>query len=185
MAVFSPQMMATQSGAQRKKRKVPYVDLIRGQHGQATQNVLAQRQQKQSDAEAAEQRKQSKRSYKLQKGSMKLQKDRADEAATQSKRAMGLSGAKLGLNLMNRFGNTQTGMGKFIGSKIGDTGFSLGKTAASGLIGAGAAQFAPVKKKWQKGAIGAAAGGLASYLSGGSGGSSLGGSVLGGLGGLF
>lgn len=183
MAVFSPQMRATQSGLGYRKKKAPYVDMIRGQHGQATQNVLAQRQQAETDAQRAQQNKQAYDSHMLGQKRLNLQKKQDRESAKQNKIAMGLSGAKLGLNLMNRFAGP-TGLDKFIGGKIGSP-VSVGKSIGGGLVGAGAAQALPLNKKWQRAGAGAAIGGLASYLSGGGMGSAAGGGLIGSLGGLF
>jgi len=122
MAGFSPQGVAVTSGGVRRKIRSPYVDMIRGQYGQATQNVLAQKQEDQTQAETeatqkyragtlAEQKRQNQMQEKynqqqlqLARANQKFQKEQAKQAGLMSAIGTGINAVGTGVNLYNAMG---------------------------------------------------------------------------------
>ena len=107
MAIFSPQAQGITSGGIRKKMKSPYVDLIRGQQGQATQNVLAQRQEAQQQTDRENEKKFQQGQLALGVQNMKLQKDQAKEANKMAMIGTGISALGTGINAYNAVGGAK------------------------------------------------------------------------------
>jgi hypothetical protein len=122
MTIFSPQALGTTSGAGRRKIKSPYVDLIRGQYGQATENVLAQRQQQQIDVDRASTKKFQRGQLALDQQSLALQKDQAKQAGKMGMIGTGISAVGAGVNAYNALGGSKgiksglSDFGKWLGS---------------------------------------------------------------------
>jgi hypothetical protein len=125
MAGFSPQGVAVTSGGVRRKIRSPYIDMIRGQYGQATQNVLAQKQEDQQQAETqatqkyragtlAEQKRQNQmqeqynnQQLQLARQNQKFQKEQAKQAGLMSAIGTGINAVGTGANLYNTMGGWQ------------------------------------------------------------------------------
>ena len=126
MTVFSPQMQGVAAGGVRRKIKSPYVDMIRGQQGQATQNVLAQRQEKQRQEERQQdidfRNKESQLNQMNSYRDYKLAKESAKNAETAGKIGVGLAIADTGLSVFDKLGGAKglTSMGSGLLDSIGD-----------------------------------------------------------------
>ena len=120
MAGFSPQGVAVTSGGVRRKRLSPYVDMIRGQYGQATENVLAQRTQdqdkQQREQDLAFRDKQAKFNQQMQYKQYELNKDAKKQAGLMSAIGTGINAVGTGVNLYNAMGG-MPGMKK-VGSDL-------------------------------------------------------------------
>ena len=89
----------------------------------------------------------------------------------------GIEAGKLGMSVLNRFGGTTVdkalqsapggNLGKGIGGALGNV--NVGSAIGGGLLGYGASQLVGGKNKFKKAAIGAGAGALGGFLSGGVG----------------
>jgi len=112
MPIITPQAQGIRAGGIRKKQLNPYVDMIRGQYGQATQNVLAQKQEAEKEAARKQDVHMANRTYQLQKDQFKLQKDVAQQESMASKIGLGLDVAKTGLNIWNQGGGSWGGVAK-------------------------------------------------------------------------
>jgi len=114
MAGISPQGVAVTGGGIRRKIRSPYVDMIRGQHGQATQNVLQQRQEDQTQAQVDQQNKYQQQNLALAAQNQKFQKEQAKQAGK-------MNMISTGINAVGTLGNLYNQTGGFggLGSAIG------------------------------------------------------------------
>ena len=115
MAGISPQGVAVAGGGIRRKVRSPYVDMIRGQHGQATQNVLQQKQEDQTQAQVDEQNKYQQQNLALARENQKFQKDQAKQAGKMNMIGTGIQAVGTLGNLYN-----QTGGFGGLGSSLGN-----------------------------------------------------------------
>lgn len=179
MAVYSRQAGAVRPTGIRRRLRPRYVDVIQGQYGQATQQVL-------QDKARELQENQFKQNIQLQRDQFQHQKDVARQRAKSERRAAGIQTAQLGLNVMDRI------KGSFLDKtfKVGVPGtggkslsLNTGSLIPAAAIGTGAAMaFGGKDEKWEKVALGVGSGLAADYLIGG--GNSILGSFLGAIPGL-
>jgi len=148
MAGISPQGVAVTGGGIRRKVRSPYVDMIRGQHGQATQNVLQQKQEDQTQAETeatqeyrsgalAEEKRQNQmqerynqQQLQLAQQNQKFQKDQAKQVGKMNMIGTGIQAVGTLGNLYNQTGGFG-GLGSAIGSGISSATKKLGSGLSS------------------------------------------------------
>lgn len=117
MAGISPQSIAAAGGGVRRKVRSPYVDMIRGQHGQATQNVLAQRQEDQQQKNIDTSNKFQQQNLNLAMQNQKFQKEQAKQAGKMNMIGTGIQAAGMLGNLYNQTGGFG-GLGSSLGSIV-------------------------------------------------------------------
>lgn len=167
---YSPQSRSI-SNTNFRKRKPGYTDWILGQHGQATQQVLFQKEQKlgadwkdwqkqsaqTAQSQQASSLKQTKREFDYKKIADAKAQEAADKAAWK-----GTGGAVMGL------GTTLGGTAKD-SNKLSYGGFDAGNIVSSGSVGFGASRmFGDEKDKKKRAMWGAGGSAAASWLGGGS-----------------
>lgn len=108
MAGISPQGVAITAGGIRRKQRSPYVDMIRGQYGQATQNVLQQRQEDQTNQQRQAELNLAKKQQKFNQYStmqqLKMQKEANKQAGLASAIGTGITAVGTLGNLYNQVG---------------------------------------------------------------------------------
>lgn len=161
MAVYSRQAGAVRPTGIGRRLRPSYLDAIRGQYGQATQQVLADRARNLQE-------KQYQEGMDLQRQQFQHTQNVAAEQAKQARRATGISTAQLGLNVADRL------KGSFLDQKFnipgtgGKFGINFGSALPAAAIGFGAAQaFGGSKSGAKKAAIGVGSGLLADLAFGG------------------
>lgn len=133
--MISPQGVSITAGGIRRKRRSPYIDMIRGQYGQATQNVIQQRadEQRQEEVKSNQQYQQQSLDLAKQEQALARRQQRLQEKADKRAGQFGLAstimeGVNTGVNLYNAT-NGFGGLGGFLGEGIK----KYGSRAASGL----------------------------------------------------
>jgi hypothetical protein len=109
--------------------------MIRGQHGQATQNVLQQRQEDQTQAQIDEQNKYQQQNLALAKQNQAMNAANMKFQNEQAKQAGKMSMIGTGINAIGTIGNLYNQTGGFggLGSTIGSGVSSATKKLGSGL----------------------------------------------------
>lgn len=175
---ITPQRLAVSNRGRRKRSD--RLAQLRMMQGQATQDVLAQKEIERMKKAEATQAKQHRQNIQIGTTRNQLLKEQAEVQERAGRMGMGIQMGRMGL---------QAGqINKSVDIPWTSKGINLGPALGGGLMGAGAGQALGGKNKLKKTAIGAGVGALGSYLMADTAApvmETIGGGFLGALGGLL